>query len=380
MTERSKYLFIIIDTLGVGGAETQILRLIPELQKKGWSVRLFTLLNKNAYRAELDDLGIQYQSLNMKSVAAFLNLWRLAKDIRKRRNKGEEVLIHSHLVSSNLVSRLVVFLAGSVPLVNTIHNVNEGSGFRYTLYRLTSRYADYVSAMSQAALDVHLKRRSTPSAKLHLVYNGVDTTLFKRDYTIRMEYRKKFGVTDDFVWLAAGNMVPQKNFKNLLNAWKIVTENHEEGYRLRLLIAGDGPLKQELEKFTQNNGLSGTVRFLGMRKDINSLMCMADAYVMSSDWEGFPMVLLEASATELPAVATDVGGNSEIIVHNETGFICPPKSSGSLSGVMEKMMLLGSGERVLMGENAQRYVEDKFGIRKIAEQWDRIYKELLVND
>jgi glycosyltransferase involved in cell wall biosynthesis len=109
------------------------------------------------------------------------------------------------------------------------------------------------------------------------------------------------------------------------------------------------------------------------RKEANS----ADAYVMSSAWEGTPMVLLEAGATGLPIVATAVGGNGEVIVDGQTGFLVPPGDSEALMQAMLRLMDLSPEERVRMGLAGRAHVEANYSLERVVDQWEKLYQELL---
>ena len=107
-----------------------------------------------------------------------------------------------------------------------------------------------------------------------------------------------------------------------------------------LLLVGRGSLQAETEALTRELGLEGVVRFLGVRNDVPVVMSGADGYVMSSAWEGMPMVLLEAAGAALPIVATRVGGNHEVVRQDETGFLAPPRDSEALGDAMLRLMAL----------------------------------------
>jgi len=372
-------IYFIIDTMGVGGAETQLLRIIPHLQKMDWEIKLVTLKDKNEFRSELERMGVPFRSLGFSwNIFTCLNrIRRLASEIN-REAKNNRLVIHSHIVSSNLFSRfLTLFLRRNIALVNTIHNTNEGAGWRYRMYRATRNRAHYVSAMSRAALDVHKKKKSSREDRLHLVYNGIDLSLFHYDESVRERMRNEFELQDEFAWLAVGNLSPQKNFTNLLEAWRIIGK--KDGCNTRLYIVGEGVEKQMLQKKINEFGLAEEVRLLGRRNDVQDLMSMADGYVMSSDWEGFPMVLLEAAASELPIVATDVGGNSEIVLNGENGYICPPKNPEALAQSMQELMKKPSDALRTMGRAGRLHVSERFSVESIAGQWDEIYRKLFAN-
>ncbi|RKO68138.1 glycosyltransferase [Desulfofundulus salinus] len=125
-------------------------------------------------------------------------------------------------------------------------------------------------------------------------------------------------------------------------------------------------------------GLTERVRFLGVRRDIPELMSSADAYVMSSAWEGLPMVLLEAAACELPVVSTDAGGNSEIVLDGVSGYIVPPRDPQALAAAMLKMMSLPEEERRAMGRAGRAHIEANYSLDHVVDQWEKLYRDLLL--
>jgi glycosyltransferase involved in cell wall biosynthesis len=119
------------------------------------------------------------------------------------------------------------------------------------------------------------------------------------------------------------------------------------------------------------------VRFLRIRQDVPEVMSAADGYVLSSAWEGMPMVLLEAGAAGLPIVATQVGGNSEIVRDGECGFLVQPGDPGALAEAMLRLMELGERERQAMGQRARDQVRAHFGLTRTVERWEELYREVL---
>ncbi len=377
MKNSEKTLFFIIDTMGVGGAETQLLRIIPYLTSLNWDIRLITIKDKNEFRDELGKRGVAFSSLGFSSgfLAFARNVRLLVTEINKCKSRNR-VIIHSHIVSSNLFSRfLTFFLSGSPVLVNTVHNTNEGSPLRYLMYKLTKNRVDFISAMSRSAIEVHQRKRVSRIDRLHLVHNGIDLNYFQKNVQVRDKMREDFKVSDAFVWLAVGNLSPQKNFANLLHAWKLLIQMTERN--LRLFIIGEGAEKDKLQRFILEHDLEDSVHLLGHRNDVQNMMNMADGYVMSSDWEGFPMVLLESAATQLPIVATDVGGNSEIVRDEISGYLCPPGNEHALTESMKKIVELPVEELEMMGRAGRKHVQENFSVESIAKQWNDIYESLL---
>jgi len=124
-------------------------------------------------------------------------------------------------------------------------------------------------------------------------------------------------------------------------------------------------------------GIYDRVVFLGLRRDIPSLLDAADGYVLSSAWEGLPNVVMEAMAAVKPVVATCVGGVPELVQEGVNGYIVPPGDSEALPTAMVKMMALSEAERRAMGEAGRAYIEANYSLEHVVDQWEALYMELL---
>lgn len=370
-----RVLFLITD-LSFGGAETQAVQLATRLKARGWELRLVSLLPPKAYVEELSALGIPVISLGIRrKIPDPRPLLKLARIIRAWRPH----VIHSHMVHANIVARFLRPMTKVPILICTAHSISEkgrkGSGWlRELLYRLTDGFCDLTTQVSQAGLERYVLVGAVPCYKIRYIPNGVDTERFHPDPEVREKLRKDLGLEGAFIWLAVGRFTPQKDYSSLLQAFARVVVKRPEA---RLLIAGDGPLRPAMEKLVKEFGVSSQTKFLGVRRDIPELMNAADAYVMSSTYEGMPMVLLEAHATGLPIVATDVGGNREIIVNGKTGLLIPPRNPEALGQAMLHLMNLSEERRREMGRAGREHILANFSLERVVGMWESLYQELL---
>ena len=372
-----KRCLLLITSLAYGGAETQAVRLAIRLKARGWEVQVVSLTPPKAYLEELEAAGIPVVSLGIQNKLPNPRpLLHLARLIRSWRPP----IVHSHMVHANLLARLVRPLAPVPVLICTAHNIDEkgrkGSGrLRELAYRLTDPLCDLTTQVSQAGLERYVQVGAVPRKKIRYIPNGVDTEHFRPDPLVRIHLRQKLGLGDVFVWLAVGRFDEPKDYPTMLRAFAQVAKERGEAV---LLIAGDGPLRPAMEALARNLDIAERVRFLGLRQDIPELMNAANAYVMSSSWEGMPNVLLEASATGLPIVATDVGGNPEVIINGKTGFLVPPKDPEALAQTMLRLMSLPEEERRWMGEAGRQYIEANYSLDRVVERWEVLYREFLM--
>jgi len=365
-----KRILFLVTGLAYGGAETQVVYLATRFKSRGWEVGVVSLIPPKAYIEDLEKADVLVFSLDIRrKLPDPRPILRLVQIIRK----WQPDVVHSHMVHANLLARIVRPLAPFPVLVCTAHNIDEGGRLREVLYRLTDPFCDLTTQVSQAGLERYVHVGAVPRHKICYIPNGVDTERFKPNLEDRLKVRKELRV-EGFVWLAVGRFDPPKDYPNMLQAFARVVHKH---LNTMLLIAGDGPLRKTMENMTRELGVEKHVKFLGIRRDIPQLMNAADAYVMSSEWEGMPMVLLEASACRLPIVATNVGGNAEIVLDGQTGFLVPPKSPEALSQAMLRMMDLPEEVREKMGEQARKHIESNFSLDRIVDCWESLYYELL---
>jgi glycosyltransferase involved in cell wall biosynthesis len=369
-------ILIISTGLSYGGAEAQLVHLATHLRSRGHDLWVVSLTPLQGFASELKEAGIPVLSLDIRRKQPDPRpLLRLARVIRRWRPH----VVHSHMVHANIFTRIVRLLAPVPVLVCTAHNIEEasrqGSGRLGELaYRITDFLCDITTQVSRAGVERYVRIGVVPRHKIRYIPNGVDTFRFKPDPDIRAHVRTMLGVKDAFMWLAVGRFQPQKDYPNLLQAFAQLVSQEREAL---LVIAGDGPLRPLMETLALDLGLKEQVKFLGLRRDVPDLMKAADAYVMSSAWEGMPMVLLEAAATGLPIVATNVGGNSEVVMDGQTGFLVPPKDPRALAEAMLRLMRLPYEIRQKMGQAGRARVEAQYALERVVDQWEALYYELL---
>jgi glycosyltransferase involved in cell wall biosynthesis len=194
---------------------------------------------------------------------------------------------------------------------------------------------------------------------------------WRPDEAVRAAVRRELGLSDEFLWFAAGRLEAVKDYRTLLSALAQMPGPP------RLVIAGSGPLEGELRRLTSELGLESRVRFLGFEPNVRRWMQVADGFVLSSRWEGLPMGLLEAGACALPAVATDVPGTREVIVDGQTGSLCVAGGALALAGAMTRMMQMPSEERNAMGERARQRITEQFSLDVVLDRWEALYASLL---
>jgi glycosyltransferase involved in cell wall biosynthesis len=368
MLERPHSVVYVITTTDFGGAERQVFELASTMRSRGWGVGVVSMLPMHDQFLPLQRDGVRLASLNMtKGIADPRALVRLARLLRAWRPQ----VVHGHMVAGILISRLARLLAPVPRVISTMHSQEQGPQWRYYAYRLTGPLADVTTTVSRLALDETVRRHAVRRKDILLVPNGIRMEPYAQDRTLRDGTRESLRLGDGFAWLTVGRLSPVKRQADLLVAIDAIRLAAPD---VRLLIAGKGDLQRALQAEIEERGLTACVSLLGLRQDIPALMQAADGFVMSSAWEGLPMALLEASASSLPIVATDVGGTRDVITEGETGFISPPGEPLSLANQMLRLMALSRDQRHTMGERARERTRVTFDMERVADRWEELYR------
>jgi glycosyltransferase involved in cell wall biosynthesis len=249
------------------------------------------------------------------------------------RERGVDI-VHAHDYKTDLLALVLGRLEHVVPLT-TVHGwTGQTTPERWLYYpgdKLLLRAFPRLIAVSSQIRD-ELIRTGTPAGAIRVVLNGIDPALFRRQRELEESARQQVGVSREHVVIGGvGRLEPQKRFDVLLRAFARASHD-KPGWRL--LIAGEGSCRADLESLVRDLGLSGRARLLGQVRDVVSLHHALDLFVQSSDYEGTSNAVLEAMALETPTVATNVGGTAELIEDGVHGRIVPPDDVAALGRTM----------------------------------------------
>ena len=366
--------------LDAGGAERIMVDLAIAQAARGHEVRVASMLGDGHFTAPLRDAGIDVDDLGFRR-GAFPA--RAALDTVRRVRSFQPDVVHTSLLHANIIGRVTRVLAPVPVVVSTIQNIDERgnqtrsswrSSARLSLYRLTDRLADLTSQVSEAGAADYVQRRLVSRGRMIYVPNATDTVRFRRDALARATGREALGLRpDDHLFLNVGSLHPQKAQARLIETF---ADTFGSADHRHLVIVGDGPLRERLERIVEDRGVGHTVRLVGLRTDLTTLLNAADTFVLPSDFEGMPLALLEAMACERPSICTDVGGVGAVATNGRTGYVIPKSDSAALSLAMTAAATLTDAERASMGRAARADVVDQFSLDAITEFWLDLYERV----
>jgi len=289
-------------------------------------------------------------------------------------NRGSFQIIHAHNAAMGVISSIVGWLTGKkvvvkIPSLKYVHYLNGGSLSRdirrWIITRKTDRFIAVSTEMLQALINSGIARE-----KLALITNGIELTAFRNTNPSALR-NDVLGESQTPVVLFVGRLVKEKGVDRLLRVWESLP-GHE---RMLLLIVGDGPLRADLESQTKNLRLFPSVQFLGHQTDVSKLYAMADLFVLPSNTEGMSNSLLEAMAAGLPVVASNVGGNRDVIKHQQSGFLVDWEDTELCAGIL--LSLLADPELRQRIGNAARTHVSAFAMEDVTKRYQNLYRTVL---
>lgn len=362
----------IISNLGVGGVQKRMVSLLPKLNKERYEIVVCSFKSGELQHC-LEQSGIPVRIVSRRFKFDPVCIYRLCS-IMKKENID---IVHTHCHKPNTTGRFAAKLAGVPVIIANEHNVDSWkSNWQLTLDKWLAAHSDKIIAVSEAVKSFYVKNANISADKFEVVYNGVDLDFWQNNIPAKeMIFKKKaeLGLLQgDKVIVAIGRLHPQKGHEYLLRAARKIIPRMKN---LKFLIIGDGPMKESLESCSERLGIKENVVFTGKRDDVKDILYLSDISVVSSVREGFSNAVLEAMACGKPVVATDVGGNKEIIIDGKNGFIVSSRDEDALA---DRILTLAGNEEltIRMGLAAKETVKS-FSLSRMIHKTEKLYEELM---
>jgi glycosyltransferase involved in cell wall biosynthesis len=367
-----KRIIHIAKVTGIHGTEKHLLHLLPELNKDFEII--FLILTEPArpvqeYFDLLKKQGIAANNIRIRfdiDPFCFRKIYSLLKELRPG-------LVHTHLIHGDMYGIAAAGLAGIKTIVSTKHNddVFRRNIFFRTLNSFLNRRVCRVITISNWIRHFIKEVESVAPEKIQTIYYGLaEITQDNPKESIRDEMG--FGNREVVLGIIA-RLVEQKGHQYLVEAF---SQAYKQTPHIRLIIVGDGKLRDRLESFVQEKKLEGVIRFTGHRNNVEEILNSIDIFVHPSLWEGFGLAILEAMAMGKPVIATNASAIPELVENSVTGLLVPPRDSRSLAQAIIKLSS-DEGLRKRFGQAARERTRKLFSVDSMVKKTKDLYNDLL---
>jgi glycosyltransferase involved in cell wall biosynthesis len=365
----------MIDRPSLGGGQTALLLLAENLDRSRFEV-FISSGGDGPLAEEAGQRGISYIPVVMGKRLSVRPVFEIAAALRE----NEIDILHTHGGIAGIFGRSAARRARTPAVVHTLHGIhylhyrNPFLRWMYVLLeRRYSRSTDRLILVCQSDLRQARKHRLAPSNRMSVILNGTDV---RRDVAAESSARLR----NELGWPpgrpvvgAVARLHRQKGVLDLLRASPKILSAFPEA---RIAVVGDGPEASRLRSEARRLSLEARFLFLGERKDAAPVMSLFDIFVLPSLWEGLPFVLVEAAALGRPIVATAVDGVPEMLEDGKTGLLVPPNDPAALAGAVIRL-LRDRDEAGRIGETARRLVPPRFPLRRMIDQTQNLYLDVL---
>lgn len=362
-TPASISLFLMVNTFETGGSERQFTVLAQNLSPSRFDIHLGCLNRRGAFAS-------QFENVPEFFLGGSLYGWRSLRarlDLRKHLRQHHVEVAHAFDFYANLALIPAARLAGVPVVIGSQRQLGDLlTPAQFHVQATAFRWCDAIVCNSQAAAD-RLAAAGLPREKLAIIGNAMPDETFGKAAPALTRHPGVLRV----------GMVARMNahYKNHAGLLRIAAAVSAQMKNVEFVLAGDGPLRGELEQQAAALGLDKNTIFLGDRRDIPSVLAALDVAVLTSDSESLSNAILEAMAARLPVVAYNVGGNAEL-VSEQRGVLVPAGDEDKFAnGILE--LLRDEGLRSRLGENARQFAEQDFRLDRVCRRYEDLYGNLL---
>lgn len=361
-------ILFMIDELDIGGTEQQILELARRIDRTRFEPHVCCFrYGRKAKEIESFGVPVHHEPKRLKADPGLI--LRLASLMRRERFD----IVQTYLWTANTWGRLAARLAGVPITVASERNVDIWEErYKRVIGRWLARSTDGIIANSEAVRRYLLERGGLPPEKVVTIYNGVNFERFRAPCDARVR-RQELGLSADAVMAGVvARVEPAKDHQTLLHAMSLI---RDRAPRLHLVIVGGGSEEARLRRMTRDLGIADHVHFAGFRTDSAEWLQSVDFSVLSSVKEGLSNSVIESMAAGRAVTATDVGGNAEVIVPEETGLLVPARDTAGLAGALLRLAE-SPNLRQRFGAAGQARVESLFAVEPMVAHTQSFYQNL----
>jgi glycosyltransferase involved in cell wall biosynthesis len=318
---------------GYGGLERVVLDIIASIDRSRFTPFFCTLLAPDAEMfRKLERLDVPSTVIDKGDGVSWSLAVRLSRLLRRERID----LVNPHDIGATLYAAPAARMAGIDAVVHTDHSQILTKKRLLPVYRWVLQHLVTGSVTVSRDLEAYLvEEMGVDRARIVTIPNGIDVKKFEAAVG-DPALRKQLGIAEGASVIGSvGRLTEQKGMEYLIDAFPAVIARHPGA---ALVIVGDGELRAALEKRAVDNGLEGRIVFTGIRDDVSRMLGLFDIFVLPSLWEGQPITIMEAMASGRPIVATDVGGNGEILQSGRLGILVPSRDPDAIAGEVNRLI------------------------------------------
>ncbi len=360
---------------GTAGSEGHLLVLLPGLRVRGLDAHLWILVEPDNpvddYVDRAHALGIPVERVVIRRHLA-PGLWR---ELAARFRQFRPAIVHTHLLHADLYGIPAARRASVPTIVSSRHNDDP---FRRRLpmrrlHRWLWSQCQAGIAISEAIRQFCIREEGVAPGKISTVHYGLDPATVQAPPGARESLRASLGLPGGTLLVGSVcRLIEQKGLAYGLRGFAQVADDAPDAH---YVLAGDGPLRGELEAEARALGLAARIHFLGWRSDAYAIMTGLDVLLAPSLWEGFGLVFLEAMALGLPIISTRVSAVPEVVADGETGWLVPPGDAGAIAGALRDA-LQDPAERQARGAAGRHRLDTQFTVEQMVERTLAVYGKL----
>lgn len=379
--KKIRILFIIDVLLGFAGTEKHLYDMVANLDRNIFSCFIVAFHARQSTIDEFEKIGITVMLLPLKKIYGFRAMRQLFALIKYIREITPDIVQTFHL-KADTFGVLAAKIAGVSTVVSSRRDTGELKKTQHILlHRIINFFIIRFIAVCHSVAEEIQAKEHIPGNSIRVIHNGVDIHKYHPLFRNSSEARVEIGIPDDaFVVGIVSNFRPEKDLLTFFRAMSILKKDIRN---LFIIASGRGrsPQQQEvgrkIDAFCEENNLSSITVIPGYVKDVRTYIAAMDVACLTPIRnEGLSNAILEKMSMGKPVVATDNGGNKEMVMHGKTGFIVPPGDCEALADRIQ-YLYINPGQRKLMGKESRKRIEQYFDIKYMIEKHEDFYKELL---
>ncbi len=378
----------VITRMDKGGAPDIVRLLCRSLDAEKYDVRLiygstaYPSQETESFLKEFKDniISVPYLKRNIRPLSDILAVIRLYLLFRREKFN----VVHAHTAKGGALGRLAAKMANVSLILYSPHGHDFYGYFNpfvsrmvITAERFLAHFTDRIITLTQLGKKDFIDFKIASPKKIVVISSGLVLERYNKIEVDIAGKRQELGITEDKVLVGmVGRLETVKGPEYFIKAASIIVDEFPD---VAFLVVGEGRLKYKLESMAKESGISEKVFFAGWREDVPEILPLLDILVLPSLNEAVGRILIEAGASGIPVVATNVGGIPEIVRDNQTGILVSARDAYGLAQAVISL-LRDKQKRQSLAEAAKNWIDDKFSVYKMVEEISNLYSELMKNE